>query len=531
MGKINYVRSLLKEYGAVGLVIKFIEKRENPIDRAYRRNYEDCRLREEDITEQRKQSERFPFRPLVSIVVPTYCTGESVLREMIESVLEQTYDNWELILADGSDGLASDAPSDGSDILASGAPSDGGDILASGEASDGGDAGLEGVPRIQAIAESYGCDRICYHRLERNLGISANTNEGLRHAKGDYIALLDHDDLLAPNALYEMVKCVNHHREQSVLPLMLYSDEDKITEDSSLHFEPHFKPDYNEELLNQYNYICHFLMVHKSVLVQVGMLDSAYDGAQDYDFVLRCTEALAQNRIAHVDKIVYHWRVSASSTAGYSGNKDYARIAQQKAVDAHQARMGVNSYSGESNYIICQGSDIQPLDLEWDRELASLFPGHKYPVGMVCGRLVRGRGFWTGRVVSCGYRICGDGDVKANFAGVRGFKKGYFQRAFVPQNVSAGSLDFCVIDRTAFERVGGYDESLPAPYRDMDFAFRLREAGYAVLLNPQVSAVCSGRYAPGENKEAASILRERWPGYIAEGDAFFHENICCDGYV
>lgn len=495
MGKINYVRSLLKKYGAVGLVIKFIERRENPINRAYRKNYEDCRLRGEDFAEQRAQSERFPFRPLVSIVVPTYCTGETVLREMMESVLGQTYDNWELILADGSD------------------------------------ANSDGIPRIQTIAESYHCDRIHYHKLEGNLGISANTNEGFRHAKGEYIALLDHDDLLAPNALYEMVNCVNLRREQGEIPLMIYSDEDKITEDGSLHFEPHFKPDYNEELLNQYNYICHFLMVHKSVLVQVGMLDPAYDGAQDYDFVLRCSEALAQERIAHVKKIVYHWRVSASSTAGYSGNKDYARIAQQRAVDAHKARIGVNPYSGESNYIICQGSDIQPLDLEWDRELASLFLGHKYPVGMVCGRLVHGKGFWTGRVVSCGYRIGRDGDVEANFAGVRGFKKGYFQRAFVPQNVSAGSLDFCVIDRVAFERVGGYDESLPAPYRDMDFAFRLREAGYSVLLNPQVSAVCSKKYVPRKDSEAALILRERWPRYIAEGDAFFHENICCDGYV
>ena len=515
MGKIDYVRSLLKKYGAVGLVIKFIEKRENPIDRAYRKNYEDCRLREKDFTEQREQSERFSFRPLVSIVVPTYCTGESVLREMIQSVLGQTYDNWELILVDGSD-----ANPDGSNVAL-----DGNDARSeSGAAADS-------IPRIQGIAESYHCDRIHYHKLERNLGISANTNEGFRHAKGEYIALLDHDDLLAPNALYEMVKCVNLRRKQGEIPLMIYSDEDKVTEDGSLHFEPHFKPDYNEELLNQYNYICHFLMVHKSVLVQVGMLDSAYDGAQDYDFVLRCSETLAQNRIAHVDKIVYHWRVSASSTAGYSENKDYARIAQQKAVDAHKARIGVNSYSGESNYIICQGSGIQPLDPEWDRELASLFPGHQYPVGMVCGRLVHGKGFWTNRVVSCGYRIGRDGDVEANFAGVRGFKKGYFQRAFVPQNVSAGSLDFCIIDRVAFERVGGYDESLPAPYRDMDFAFRLREAGYAVLLDPQVSAVCSKKYVPRKNEEAASILRERWPRYIAEGDAFFHENICCDGYV
>ena len=187
----------------------------------------------------------------MSIVVPTYCTGESVLREMIQSVLGQTYDNWELILVDGSD-----ANPDGSNVALDGS-----------DAHSESGAAADSIPRIQGIAESYHCDRIHYHKLERNLGISANTNEGFRHAKGEYIALLDHDDLLAPNALYEMVKCVNLRRKQGEIPLMIYSDEDKVTEDGSLHFEPHFKPYYNDELLNQYNYICHFLMVHKSVLV------------------------------------------------------------------------------------------------------------------------------------------------------------------------------------------------------------------------------------------------------------------------
>lgn len=504
MGRMYYVRSLLHKYGAAGLVLKFIEKKENPIDRAYRRNYALQQPDEAKLAAQKNAAGQFAYRPLVSIVVPTYRTDERMLRDMIESVLAQTYDKWELILADGTD---------------------------------------DADAYIGRVAESYQCKQIRYLKLEHNGGISANTNEGLKRARGEYIAFMDHDDLLSPDALFAMVEQINEGHRNGVAPELIYSDEDKVSEDGLMHFEPHFKPDYNEELLNQYNYVCHFLMIHKSLLVQVGMLDSAYDGAQDYDFVLRCTEVLPQERIAHVSKIVYHWRVSASSTAGYSGNKDYAKTAQLKAVESHKARMmhaaagnwkevSDNSYSGESDYIICQGKGISPLDSDWSRQLAELFHGHKVPVGMISGRLVSPGGFWHGRVLACGYRIDHDGDVKANFAGVRRCKKGYFQRAFVPQNVTAGSLDFCVIDKEAFLRVGGYDETLPSPYRDIDFGFRLREAGYAVIVNPQVSAVArKTARQDAQDAAAALVLQQRWSQYLAEGDAFFHENICCDGYV
>ncbi len=188
------------------------------------------------------------------------------------------------------------------------------------------------------IRENYGTDkRIQYKLLENNAGISENTNEAIKMATGEFIMFSDHDDTLAPNALFEIVKEMNEHPGTDVV----YTDEDKVTMDGKRYFDPHFKPDFNLDMLRCNNYICHIFVVKREILEQVGMLRKEFDGAQDFDFILRCCEK-AEN-IRHVAKILYHWRNHPASTAGNPESKMYAYEAGRNAVQAHYDRIGMKA--------------------------------------------------------------------------------------------------------------------------------------------------------------------------------------------
>ncbi len=169
--------------------------------------------------------------------------------------------------------------------------------------------------------------------------ISENTNQALAVAQGDFIAFADHDDELTPHALFSCVKALNEHPGIQVL----YSDEDKMSMDGHKFFQPHFKPDYNPDLLCTVNYICHLFVVKRELLDQVGMLRSAYDGAQDYDFVFRCVEAVKDQEIYHIPKILYHWRCHEDSTAENPESKGYAFEAGKRAIEAHYERIGISA--------------------------------------------------------------------------------------------------------------------------------------------------------------------------------------------
>lgn len=227
----------LKHYGLKEFWIRLHERFE-PEEVPYGPWYEAYRPDEETLEKQRKR--KFPDGPLISIVVPAYLTPERFLRQMLDSLLAQTYENWELCLANGS-------------------PED---------------------PDMQTVLRSYAemDRRIRYQDLKENLGIAENTNAAFAMAEGDFIALLDHDDLLAPNALYEIAAALEEHPEADVI----YTDEDKVTTDLSEHFQPHLKPDFNLDLLRSNNYICHFLVVRRSVVQTVGGFRREFDGAQDY---------------------------------------------------------------------------------------------------------------------------------------------------------------------------------------------------------------------------------------------------------
>ena len=236
--------------------------------------------------------------PLFSILVPTYMTREVFLRQMVESVKAQTYSRWELCIADASD---KEYP--------------------------------EGVRSVEEIVRSYASSdsRIRYKKLARNVSISANTNEAFAMAEGDYIGLLDHDDLLAPQALFRMAEAVASQGAD-----MLYSDEDKVTEDLRKHFQPHFKPEFNLDLLRTNNYITHFLVVKKTLAEKAGLLRDEMNGAQDYDFIFRCSEKA--EKIVRIPEILYHWRTSETSTADNPMSKQYAYEAGARAISENLER-------------------------------------------------------------------------------------------------------------------------------------------------------------------------------------------------
>lgn len=252
---------------------------------------------ETELAQQKSLAANLPYRPLLSIITPTYNTPPELLERTIRSVIDQTYDNWELCIVDG-----------GSERL-----------------------GLREVLESWAKKD----DRIRIRFLDYNLGISGNTNEALGMAKGEFIALLDHDDLLAPFALFEVVKYLNEERNID----FVYSDRDLVTEDGSKRFDPLFKPGWSPEVLLSANYLTHLCVIRKQVADDVGGFNPETDGAQDWDFFFRVTERT--QRIAHIPKILYHWRCWSNSAASGLHAKPYALAAQKRAIQEHMRRQGV----------------------------------------------------------------------------------------------------------------------------------------------------------------------------------------------
>lgn len=187
----------------------------------------------------------------------------------------------------------------------------------------------------QVLAEYTQRDsRIRVQELKENLGIAGNTNAALAMTEGEFAGILDHDDLLAPNALYEIALALEKDPELDAV----YTDEDKVTTDLSEHFQPHLKPDFNLDLLRSNNYICHFFVARQSVIRKAGGFRQEFDGAQDHDFIFRCVEEAG--KIGHVPEILYHWRTHKASTADNPASKMYAFEAGRRAIEAHLKRTG-----------------------------------------------------------------------------------------------------------------------------------------------------------------------------------------------
>lgn len=280
----------LRHYGPKEFWVKLTERfQADDVD--YEQWYENHKALPEELEKQK--NEKWKRKPLISIVVPVYNTPQAFLRQMIESVQSQSYSEWELCI---------------------------------------GNASPENKELKKTLEEYKKDTRIKEVEIPDNKGISQNTNRAMEIASGEWIGLLDHDDLLAPNALYEIAKAVNECPEAEVV----YTDEDKVTTDLKEHFQPHLKPDFNLDLLRSNNYICHFFVASHDLISRVGGFRPEFNGAQDYDLILRCTEQAKQ--IVHIPKILYHWRVHKASTADNPASKMYAFDAGKRAIEEHIER-------------------------------------------------------------------------------------------------------------------------------------------------------------------------------------------------
>lgn len=348
----------------------------------------------EELEKQRRETA--DYSELFSIVVPAFETKEEFLRDMLDSVCGQSYVKWELIIADASE----------SDVVEK--------IV------------LETVRRM---AEEGGENRIKYRHLRENKGISGNTNVGIEMASGDYIALLDHDDFLTPDALYYMAKTVHSAKEQGMIPAMLYTDEDKYENNDGYYISPHEKTKFNLDLILSNNYICHFTAV-EAKLMKTLQLRREFDGAQDYDLVLRVVAQLwktvpvceMQRRIIHIPRILYHWRSHADSTAENTASKSYAYEAGKNALVDFCAGQGWNVQVYHSLHLGFYEIVYLP-DILTVRE----------DVGIVGGRMLDARG-----------RICGgafDADGTGRYIGLhKEYSGGSTHRAVLKQDAAAVDL-------------------------------------------------------------------------------------------
>ena len=312
----------LKRHGMKQFLIRLTERfQQEDID--YETWFGLNKATEKELQEQRKNPPE--HGPLISIVVPVYRTPEIYLREMIESVVNQTYGNWELCLADASP--------KGEQLRQDLKKIKGRKTREALMKIPDGDTELTSVIREYQLKDS----RIRYEILKKNKSIAENSNAAMEMATGDFVGLLDHDDTLEPNALYEVAGKICEDDRVDVV----YTDEDKINSKGTKHLTPNMKPDFNLDLLRSNNYICHLFVVRRILMEKVGGFRKEFDGAQDYDFILRCTEEA--EKIAHVHKVLYHWRTHEKSTSDNPESKIYAFHAGRRAVEAHLQRLGIQA--------------------------------------------------------------------------------------------------------------------------------------------------------------------------------------------
>lgn len=492
-------------------------------------------------TRKRQREAVFAKRVKISILVPLFNTPENFLREMLDSVLNQTYENWELCLADGSD-----------------------------------DAHKSVGEVCQEYAKEDGRGRIIYRKLARNEGISGNTNECLKMATGEYVGLFDHDDILHPSALYEYVKAVNEQDADYI-----YCDETTFKSgDINRMLTMHFKPDYAVDNLRANNYICHFSVFDRKLLDGTELFRTRFDGSQDHDMILRLTDR-AKN-VVHVPKLLYYWRSHEGSVASGIDAKPYVVEAARGAVADHLRRHGfthfqitstrafetifkiryqivgnpkisivianrdhtedlkrcitsimekstyenyeiivvengsrtqeifdyyetlkafpnvqvavyeskgsfnysaVNNFGAakaQGDYILLLNNDTQVITVNWMEEL--LMYAQREDVGAVGGKLYYGNKTiqHAGVVLGLGaHRTAGHSHY-----GQHRENLGYMGRLCYAQNVSAVTGACLLVKKSLFEKAAGLDESFAISLNDVDFCLKLRKMGLVNVFTP-----------------------------------------------
>lgn len=414
-----------------------------------------------ELAVQKEAERKYPYR--FSILVPAYETQEGYLREMVDSVLGQSYGRLELIIADASRSR-----------------------------------------QVETVAGTYADSRVRYIRLPENKGIAENTNRALEAAEGDYIGLLDHDDVLAPDALFQMAQAIAEKERKGNAAWLLYSDEDKGNGEMTAFYEPHLKPKFNMDLLLSNNYICHFLVMKRELMQGLGFR-AEYDGAQDYDLVLRAAGQLlydgrrmrreGRRAIAHVPSVLYHWRCHGSSTAENPESKRYAYEAGKRALEDFLKSRGWDG-------TVCHTRHLGFYRIDYRGDIFA----QREEVGVETGKVLDRRG-----------KICGGAygkDGKALYAGLHKNFSGYMHRAVLRREVYAPDIRHMRVRKelwAVFEEVFGLpyrenpagwfdyagtagrraegkgtDMEIPAERKRqcMEFGRRVREAGYTVVWRP-----------------------------------------------
>ncbi|MEG0368746.1 MAG: glycosyltransferase family 2 protein [Hungatella sp.] len=525
---------------------------------------------------ERQRGEVFPNMPKFSIVIPVYKTPEKYLREMLDSILEQTYSNWELCIADGSP--------KGADV--------------------------SGIVKRYMEKDS----RVRYEILGSNLGISDNTNAAIAMAEGDYLVLADHDDTMTPDALYECARAVNADSEYEVL----YSDEDKMDMDGGALFDPHF--------LTSVNYICHQFVVKRELADRVGGLCKEFDGAQDYDFIFRCTETA--RKICHIPKVLYHWRCHQDSTASNPESKLYAFDAGAKAIMEHYQRVGIAAERVEKGvdygiyhttfrilgeplvsviipnkdhhldldlcmrsiltgatyrnleFVIIENNSTDPETfayyeriqqefpqvhvVTWEREFnyaainnfgakfakgsyllflnndtEILAPGfieemlgfaQREEVGIVGARLL----YQDDTIQHAGVVVGFGGIAGHTFIGLHKAENSYFHRAMCAQDYSAVTAACLMTKKDLFLQVGGFSEELAVAFNDIDFCMKIRTIGKLVVYAPYAVLYhyeSKSRGLEDTPEKVARFHREiqifakKWPDILRDGDPYYNPNL------
>ena len=526
----------------------------------------------------------FPRKIKFSILVPLYNTPEVFLKEMIRSVIDQTYSDWELCLADGSD---------------------------------------NDHKYVGQICKKYADTdaRILYRKLEKNLGISANTNACIEMASGDYIGLFDHDDLLHPAALYEVMRAICEQDADFV-----YTDENTFHKAPKDAYCPHFKPDYSPDTLRGYNYICHFSVFARSLLEKVGTFRPECDGSQDYDMILRLTEQ-AKN-VVHIPKILYYWRAHNASVASDVGAKPYVIKAAHKALQDHLEREGLKGkvldtvmpsmyriqyeIQGEPlvSIIIANKDHIDDLkkclasirekttyrnyeiviveNNSTEPETFAFYEEAKERYGVKVVMWESNGNFNYSAINNFGLREAkGEYDVFLNndieiltptwieemlmfvqredvgaagmmlyypddtiqhagvilgIGGIAGHSHkhyergsyGYMSRLLVAQNLSAVTAACMMVKASVMRDVHGFDETLAVAFNDVDLCMRIREAGYLIVFTPFAEAYHYESKSRGLEDNPEKIarfnreinrLKEKWGEMLKKGDPYYNRNL------
>lgn len=569
----------MKHYGPKEFWIRLHERFE-PEEVPYGPWYEAYVPDEAELEKQRRH--RFSREPLISVAVPAYRTPELFLRQMIDSLLAQTYRSWELCIANGS-------PDDS---------------------------------RMKAVLEEYTAkdSRIRVRELEENLGIAGNTNAALEMTEGEFAGILDHDDLLAPNALYEIAQALEKDPSLDAV----YTDEDKVTTDLSEHFQPHLKPDFNLDLLRSNNYICHFFVVRRSVMDKVGGFRQEFDGAQDHDFIFRCVEEAG--KVGHVPEILYHWRTHKASTADNPASKMYAFEAGRRAIEAHLARTGtegtvthtpdlgffrvqypvqdtpmvsiiipnkdekdslcacISSIREKTRYqnyeilIVENNSTTEEIFayydelskdpkirvIRWEREFnysaINNFGVHhakgEYLLFLNNDVTVITEGWLTEMLGMCQRREVGAVGVKLVYpdntiqhagcvigiGGIAGHmfvdmpseRTGYLHKASLIQDMSAVTAACMMMKRSVFEEAGGFTEKLAVAFNDVDLCLKVRKNNWLIVYDPYVQLYHMESKTRGAEDSEAKIrrfqneieyMRSEWIDILRKGDPYYNKNL------